>query len=51
MHLVGSETGMGLKLIRSLAAQLHGTLVFATPPVGAGTTVTLTIANPVPVRT
>jgi two-component sensor histidine kinase len=51
VHLVGSETGMGLKLIRSLAAQLHGTLVFATPPVGAGTTVTLTIANPVPART
>ncbi len=28
---------MGLKLIRTLAAQLRGTLTFATPPEGAGT--------------
>ena len=28
---------MGLKLIRTFAAQLQGTLMFATPPEGAGT--------------
>ena len=34
---------MGLKLIRTLAAQLQGTLIFSTPAEGAGTAVTLTI--------
>ena len=43
LHLTGSESGMGLKLIRTLAAQLRGTLTFATPPEGAGTQITLTI--------
>ena len=43
VHLTGGESGMGLKLIRTLAAQLQGTLTFATPPEGAGTAVTLTI--------
>jgi Signal transduction histidine kinase len=41
--LTGSEVGMGLKLIRSLATQLRGTLTFATPPAGAGTAITLTM--------
>ena len=43
VHLTGSESGMGLKLIRTLAEQLRGTLTFATPAEGAGTAVTLTI--------
>lgn len=43
VHLTGSESGMGLKLIRTLAEQLRGTLTFATPPEGAGSAVTLTI--------
>ena len=43
LYLTGSEIGMGLKLIRSLAAQLRGTLAFATPPEGVGTAITLTI--------
>jgi two-component sensor histidine kinase len=43
LHPTGSEIGMGFKLIRTLAAQLQGTLTSATPPEGAGTAVTLTI--------
>lgn len=43
VHLTGSESGMGLKLIRTLAEQLRGTLTFATPEEGAGSAVTLTI--------
>jgi two-component sensor histidine kinase len=46
LHLTGSEIGMGLRLIRTLAAQLRGTLIFATPPAGAGTQITLTIRPP-----
>ena len=37
---------MGLKLIRTLAAQLRGTLTFSTPPAGTGTQITLTIRPP-----
>jgi two-component sensor histidine kinase len=44
LYLTGSEIGMGLKLIRTLAAQLRGTLTFATPPEGVGTAITLTIS-------
>jgi two-component sensor histidine kinase len=47
LDLTGAETGMGLKLVRTLAAQLQGTLIFATPPEGAGTQITLTIRPPV----
>jgi two-component sensor histidine kinase len=43
LHPTGSEIGIGLKLIRTLAAQLQGTLTSGTPPEGAGTAVTLTI--------
>jgi two-component sensor histidine kinase len=46
LDLTGSEIGMGLKLIRTLAAQLRGTLIFATPPEGVGTQITLTIRPP-----
>ncbi len=46
LAVTGSEIGMGLKLIRTLAAQLRGTLTFATPPEGAGTQITLTIRPP-----
>lgn len=46
LDLTGSEIGMGLKLIRTLAAQLRGTLIFAIPPEGAGTQITLTIRPP-----
>lgn len=37
---------MGLKLVRTLATQLRGTLTFATPEEGAGTAITLTIRPP-----
>jgi two-component sensor histidine kinase len=43
LNLTGSESGLGLKLIRTLVAQLQGTLTFATPPEGTGTQITLTI--------
>jgi two-component sensor histidine kinase len=43
LNLTGSESGLGLKLIRTLVAQLQGTLTFATPPAGTGTQITLTI--------
>jgi two-component sensor histidine kinase len=46
LDLTGSEIGMGLKLIRTLAAQLRGTLIFATPSEVVGTQVTLTIRPP-----
>ena len=46
LRLTGSETGMGLKLIRALAEQLRGTLTFAAPPEGTGTAITLTIHLP-----
>jgi two-component sensor histidine kinase len=46
LALPGSELGMGLKLIRTLAAQLRGTLMFATPPEGVGTQITLTVRPP-----
>lgn len=46
LYLTGSEIGLGLKLIRTLAAQLQGTLTFATPPEGIGTAITLTIRPP-----
>jgi two-component sensor histidine kinase len=36
-------SGLGLQLIRTFAAQLHGTLAFAEPVDAAGTTVTLTL--------
>jgi two-component sensor histidine kinase len=48
LDLTGSEIGMGLKLIRTLAAQLRGTLIFATPSEVVGTQVTLTIRPPAP---
>ena len=48
-HPTGGGVGMGLRLIRSFAAQLRGTLTFATPPEGAGTEITLTIGPPAPV--
>lgn len=51
LQLARNEIGMGLKLIRSLAAQLRGTLIFAAAPGGPGTVVTLTIATPVSART
>lgn len=41
--LAHAKVGMGLKLIRSLAAQLHGTLKLEGHPGAAGTRVTLTI--------
>jgi two-component sensor histidine kinase len=37
------ESGLGLKLIRTFAAQLHGTLAFAESVDAAGTAVTLTL--------
>ena len=43
VHLTGSEIGMGLKLIRNLAAQLRGTLTFATPAGRRRSAITLTI--------
>jgi two-component sensor histidine kinase len=46
LYPTGSEIGMGLKLIRTLAAQLRGTLLFATLPAGVGTEITLTIRPP-----
>ena len=42
-HPTGGGVGMGLRLIRSFAAQLQGTLIFATPAEQAGTAITLTI--------
>lgn len=43
MHLNGDESRLGLKLIRSFAAQLQGTLTLAEPVGATGTAVTLTI--------
>jgi two-component sensor histidine kinase len=40
----GGGIGMGLKLIRTFAAQLQGTLIFSTP--ATGTAITLTICPP-----
>lgn len=42
LHLSGGEHGMGLKLIRALAAQLGGELYIAAQPNGVGTAITLT---------
>jgi hypothetical protein len=39
---------MGLRLIRSFAAQLQGTLIFSTPAEEAGTAITLTIRRLAP---
>jgi Signal transduction histidine kinase len=39
----GVESGLGLKLIRTFAAQLHGTLAFAESVDAVGTAVTLTV--------
>lgn len=39
----GGGTGMGLKLVRTFAAQLQGTLVFSTAEQETGTAITLTI--------
>jgi hypothetical protein len=41
MRLNGVETGLGLQLIRTFAAQLHGTLASAESLDGTGTAVTL----------
>jgi two-component sensor histidine kinase len=46
LYRTGSDVGLGRKLIRTLASQLRGTLIFVTPPEGAGTVVTLTIRPP-----
>lgn len=43
LHLTGAEVGVGLDLIRTLAAELQGTLIFSTPPERTGTAITLTI--------
>jgi signal transduction histidine kinase len=43
MRADGSKGGLGLKLIRSFAAQLQGVLTFVSPLDGTGTTLTLTI--------
>jgi two-component sensor histidine kinase len=43
-----SAEGMGLKLIRTFAAQLRGTLDVGGRDIGRGTRVTLTLAAPVP---
>jgi two-component sensor histidine kinase len=44
----GREGGLGLKLIRILAAQLRGALDFAQPTDSGGTAITLTIDHPAP---
>ena len=46
LYQTGSDVGLGLNLIRTLATQLHGALTFATPAEGAGTAITLTIRPP-----
>jgi two-component sensor histidine kinase len=46
LYQTGNDVGLGLKLIRTLAAQLRGALTFATPLEGAGTAITLTIRPP-----
>lgn len=43
LTLNGGNDGMGMQLLRTFAAQLHGTLDFAAHPDGPGTQVTLTI--------
>jgi two-component sensor histidine kinase len=43
MRSDGSKGGLGLKLIRSFAAQLQGVLTFVSPLDATGTTLTLTI--------
>ena len=43
MRSSNGESGLGVKLIRTFAAQLGGTLSFARPENAAGTVVTLTI--------
>lgn len=47
MRSDGSKGGLGLKLIRSFAEQLQGTLTFISPLDATGTTVTLTIREAV----
>lgn len=46
LHASGDESGMGLKLIRILATQLHGELNFADQADTGGTVVTLAIEAP-----
>lgn len=43
LTLNGSNDGMGMQLLRTFAAQLHGTLDIAEHPDGPGTQITLTI--------
>jgi two-component sensor histidine kinase len=49
MRSTGARIGFGLKLIRTFAAQLQGTLIFAGLAGGAGTSVTLTMHRDAPV--
>lgn len=46
LHASGEESSLGLKLMRILAAQVHGTLHFATETDVGGTVITLTIGRP-----
>ena len=47
-HPTGGGVGMGLRLIRTFAAQLQGTLIFSTAAEQAGTAITLTIRRLAP---